>query len=339
MTEETTIVQRNAMSGRRAALRALGVLLGGGAAARAAVQGAWPQGRPIKLIAAFSPGSASDLLARALAPELARALGATVVVDNRPGAGGTIAATALVNAPADGYTLMSQTAAHAINPAVYPSLPYDTLKDIHGVAPFGAMPCVMVAAPAKGYRDVRDLVERAKTRPGVLNYASAGIGSSTHINAAKFAQAAGIEAVHVPSRGTAEALTEVMAGRVDWFFAPLASAISLVKEGRLQALAVGSGERAPALPGVPSMAEAGFAAAQYTSWAGVFVSARTPPAIAQRLHAAMLQALEATPVRERLAALGVTPMPMSAPQFDKFVADDVSAMAALVKSANLKLTN
>ena len=338
MAKETTI-QHHAIPGRRAALRALVALLGAATAARSGAQGAWPQGRPIKLIAAFSPGSASDLLARSLAPELARVLGATVVVDNRPGAGGTIAATALVNAPADGCTLLSQTAAHAVNPAVYPSLPYDTLKDIQGIAPFGAMPCVLVVAPAKGYRDVRDVVDRAKARPGALNYTSAGIGSSTHINAAKFAQAAGIDAVHVPSRGTAEALTEVMAGRVDWFFAPLASAVSLVKEGRLQALAVGSGERASALPGAPSMVEAGFSEAQYTSWAGVFVSARTPPAIVQRLHAAMREALEAVPVRERLVALGVTPMPMSAPQFDKFVADDVHAMAALVKSANLKLIN
>ena len=331
-------MQPHPIQDRRAVLRAAVALLCGGAGELAA-QGGWPQARPIKVIAAFSPGSASDLLARALAPELGRVLGATVLVDNRAGAGGTIAANALVNAPGDGYTLMSQTAAHAVNPAVYPSLPYDTLKDIRGVAPFGAMPCVMVAAPAKGYRDVRDVVERAKAHPGALNYASAGIGSSTHINAAKFAQAAGIDAVHVPSRGTSEALTEVMAGRIDWFFAPLASAVALVKGATLEALAIGSGDRSPALPGVPSMAEAGFPAAQYISWAGVFVSAKTPPAIVQRLNAAMLRALEAPSVRERMVALGVTPMPMSAPQFDKFVADDVRAMAALVKSANLKLAN
>ena len=312
MPQETAI-QSHPIQDRRAVLRAAIALLCGGAAGHAAARGGWPQERPIKVIAAFSPGSASDLLARALAPELGRVLGTTVLVDNRAGAGGTIAANALVNAPGDGYTLMSQTAAHAVNPAVYPSLPYDTLKDIHGVAPFGAMPCMMVVAPAKACRDVRDVVERAKARPGALNYASAGIGSSTHINAAKFAQAASIDAVHVPSRGTSEALTEVMAGRVDWFFAPLASAVA--------------------------MAEAGFPAAQYISWAGVFVSAKTPPAIVQRLNAAMLQALDTPAVRERLVALGVTPMPMSAPQFDKFVADDVHAMAALVKSANLKLAN
>ena len=306
MPQETAI-QSHPIQDRRAVLRAAIALLCGGAAGHAAARGGWPQERPIKVIAAFSPGSASDLLARALAPELGRVLGTTVLVDNRAGAGGTIAANALVNAPGDGYTLMSQTAAHAVNPAVYPSLPYDTLKDIHGVAPFGAMPCMMVVAPAKACRDVRDVVERAKARPGALNYASAGIGSSTHINAAKFAQAASIDAVHVPSRGTSEALTEVMAGRVDWFFAPLASAVALVKEGRLQALAVGSGERSPVLPGVPSMAEAGFPAAQYISWAGVFVSAKTPPAIVQRLNAAMLQALDTPAVRERLVALGVTP--------------------------------
>jgi len=310
---QETAIQSHPIQDRRAVLRAAIALLCGGAAGHAAARGGWPQERPIKVIAAFSPGSASDLLARALAPELGRVLGTTVLVDNRAGAGGTIAANALVNAPGDGYTLMSQTAAHAVNPAVYPSLPYDTLKDIHGVAPFGAMPCMMVVAPAKACRDVRDVVERAKARPGALNYASAGIGSSTHINAAKFAQAASIDAVHVPSRGTSEALTEVMAGRVDWFFAPLASAVA--------------------------MAEAGFPAAQYISWAGVFVSAKTPPAIVQRLNAAMLQALDTPAVRERLVALGVTPMPMSAPQFDKFVADDVHAMAALVKSANLKLAN
>ncbi|MDW3680544.1 tripartite tricarboxylate transporter substrate-binding protein [Cupriavidus sp. CV2] len=322
---------------RRSALCLILALVATAEGQTAVAQGnAWPKGRPIKLMVAFTAGSATDVVARVIAPELSRLLDATVVVENKPGAGGSIAAGALVQAEPDGYTLLVQSSAHVVNPAFFPHLAYSTQKDIRGVAYVGTSLFVMVVSPAKGFKDVRDVVVRAKAQPGGLNYGSGGIGSGAHLNGAKFAAASGISVLHVPSRGTGEALTETMAGRLDWTFAPAPTVGSLIKEGRLQALAVGSATRSAAFPSVPSMSEAGFPSAAYASWIGVFAPARTPNLIVDRLNDAIRHVVTTPAVKARLEALGTEPRPMSPQEFDKLIGEELHTMAELVKVANIK---
>jgi tripartite-type tricarboxylate transporter receptor subunit TctC len=314
-------------------LAAIGAL----AAPVALAQGTdWPKGQAIKFLVPFTAGSGTDVVARALAEAIAPVLGTTVVIDNKPGAGGTLAAASMVKAPADGYTVMIHSAGHLANPAIYPNLGYDTLADISGVTPLASLPNVMVTSPANGFKDVMDVVNRAKASPAKMNYGSAGNGSATHMNGEKFAAVAGIQALHVPFRGTPEALTETVAGRLHWFFAPMVSALPLIRDGRLQALAVGTSTRSNALPSTPSMAEVGFPAAEYTFWVGMFVSSKTPRPIVERLHAVTAEALSSPAVKDRLDKLGASPMQMTPAQFDKFIAEETQATAKLVKAANIK---
>jgi tripartite-type tricarboxylate transporter receptor subunit TctC len=196
---------------------------------------------------------------------------------------------------------------------------------------------VIVVSPSKGYKDVADLVAKAKSQPGGLNYASAGNGSATHMNAERFRVAAGIQAQHVPYRGTPEALTETAAGRIDWFFAPLVSALPLIQSGRLQALAVSTAQRSPMLPNIPSISEAGFASAAYTFWVGLFVTAKTPKPIVQKLHAGVMSVLAMADVRERLEKLGAAAMPMQQDAFEKYLDAETLAAAQLVKAAGIRI--
>lgn len=296
----------------------------------------WPKGKPLRILVGFTAGSATDVMARAISPDMARLLDATVIVENRPGAGGSIAAGQMVREPADGYTVVINSSAHAVNPAFLPNLPYDTLKDISAVGPLGTSLFVMVTSPDSGYKTVGDLIERAKASPGKLNYGSGGIGSGGHLNSAKLVSATGINVVHVPSRGTPEAMTETMAGRLDWVFAPAPAAVPMIKAGKLRALAVGPATRSLALPSVPSMTEAGYPQATYSSWVGMFISAKTPRPIVDKLSAVLAQVVALPSVQEKLLSLGTEPMPMLAPQFDQFVAEEVKAMQQLVKVANIK---
>ena len=247
-------------------------------------QSEWPRGQPIKLIVPFTAGSGTDVVARLLGEKLGPALDTTIVVDNRAGAGGTLGAALVAKAPADGYTLLVHSAGHLVNPALYPNLSYDTIKDFAGVTALASLPNVLVTAPGR-FKDVRDLVEQARSKPGTLNYGSAGNGSATHMNAEVFRFAAGIQAQHVPFKGTPEALNEVMAGRIDWFFAPMVSALSLVQSGKLKALAVGTAKRSDVLPQVPTTVEAGVPGSEYLFWVGLFAPAKTPGPIIDRLQA------------------------------------------------------
>jgi tripartite-type tricarboxylate transporter receptor subunit TctC len=224
-----------------------------------------------------------------------------------------------------------------VNPALYPKLSYDTLKDFDGISPLASLPNVIVVSPSKGYKDVADLVAKAKAQPGVLNYASAGNGSATHMNAEKFRVAAGVQAQHVPYRGTPEALTETASGRIDWFFAPLVSALPLIQSGRLQALAVSTAQRSPLLPNVPSISEAGFASAAYTFWVGLFVTAKTPKPIVQKLHAGVMSVLAMPDVKDRLEKLGAAGMPMAQDAFEKYLDAETQAAAQLVKAAGIRI--
>ncbi len=331
------------MTNRRQTLRLLGALPLAVAAATATIatpswaQGSpWPKAGPIRFVVPFTAGSGTDVIARVLAEKLGPALGAQIVIDNRPGAGGTLGAALVAKAPADGYTFLIHSSGHVVNPALYPKLSYDTLGDLEGVTPLASLPNVMVAAPGR-FRDVADLVAQARAKPDGLQYASAGNGSATHMNAEQFRLAAGLKALHVPFRGTPEALTETIAGRVDWFFAPLVSALPLIKDGKLQALAVGTATRSTALPQVPSVVEAGFKNAAYTFWVGLFAPAKTPKAVVERLHDEAMKALALPEVRERLDKLGATPMPMEQQAFSRYLADETQAAAALVKAAGMRI--
>jgi tripartite-type tricarboxylate transporter receptor subunit TctC len=300
-------------------------------------QSGWPKDKAITFVVPFTAGSGTDVIARTVAEKLGPLLGAQIVIDNKTGAGGTVGAALVAKAPADGYTLLIHSSGHVVNPALYPKLSYDTLKDFDGVSPLASLPNVIVVSPSKGYKDVADLVAKAKAQPGQLNYASAGNGSATHMNAEKFRVAAGLQAQHVPYRGTPEALTETAAGRIDWFFAPLVSALPLIQSGRLQALAVSTAARSPLLPQVPSITEAGFASAAYTFWVGMFVTAKTPKAIVQKLHAAVMAVLAMPDVKDRLEKLGAAALPMPQEAFEKYLDEETVSAANLVKAAGIRI--
>ena len=297
----------------------------------------WPRDKTITFIVPFTAGSGTDVIARTIAEKLAPALGTQIVIDNRTGAGGTVGAALVAKAPSDGYTMLIHSSGHVVNPALYPKLSYDTLKDFDGVSTLASLPNVLVVSPSKGYKDLADLVAKAKAQPGACNYASAGNGSATHMNAEKFRVATGVQAQHVPYRGTPEALTETSTGRIDWFFAPLVSALPLIQSGRLQALAVSTPTRSPLLPNVPSIAEAGFSNAAYTFWVGLFVTAKTPKPIVQKLHAALMTVLALPDVKERLEKLGASAMPMQQESFEKYLDTETLSAAQLVKAAGIRI--
>ena len=292
--------------------------------------------RPIRIIVPFTAGSGTDIIARVLGEQLSKALKQPVIVENRPGAGGTLGAGQVAKSAPDGYTLLVHSAAHVANPAMYASLPYDTLKDFAGVAPLASLPNVLVVSPSKGYRSVRDLVEHARAKPGELNYASAGIGSATHMNVELFRTVANFEATHVPFKGTPEALTETATGRVDFFFAPLSSALPFIKDGRLRPLAVGTLKRSPLLPEVPTTVEAGYPKSDYVFWVALLAPAATPRPIVDRLNVEAIKALNSPEARDKLAVLGAEPMAMTPAAFDEFLRAETERMTQVVKNAGIK---
>ena len=305
------------------------------ALAPAAFAQAFPD-KPIKFVVPFTAGSGTDIVARTVAEPMSRALGQPIVVENKPGAGGTLGAAQVAKSAPDGYTLLVHSAGHVANPAIYNNLPYDTAKDFVGITPLASLPNVLIVSPAKGWKSPQDMVTQARANPGKLNYGSAGIGSATHMNAEIFRDSAKFDAVHVPFKGTPEAMTETATGRIDFFFAPLSSALPLIKDGRLQALAVGTPQRSPVLPNVPTTVEAGFAKSEYTFWVALLAPAGTPKAVVDRLNAEALKALASPEVKEKLAVLGAEPMPMSAAAFDAFLKSETARMADVVKADGIK---
>jgi len=319
-------------------LRRLGTiaLIAGGLALVASVASAetWPS-RPIRAILPTAPGTGADTVFRLVFNQLSIQLGQQLVVENRGGAGGTIGTTAVAKADPDGYTLLGQSSTHAIAPALYNNLPYDVARDFAAVAPFGRMPTALVMAPSKGIKTIGEFVAAAKARPGAFTYASAGVGSVTHLTAERFRLSAGFEAIHVPFRGGGFR-PEVASGRVDFAFSPIAVAVPDIRDGRLLALAVSSRDRASALPDLPTTLEAGYANSDYAMWLGVFMPAKTPRAIVQRLHEETMKALKLPALRERLATLDLEPMPMTSAEFDAFVRDEIVSQGALAKAAGLQ---
>lgn len=298
-------------------------------------QVAWPKAQTIRFIVPFTPGSGTDVIARILANKLADSLGASIFVENKPGAGGTIGAGIVAKSNPDGYTFLIQSSGHVVNPSLYPGLSYDTLKDFAGVTTLAQLPNVLVTSPAAGYKSLPDLVSKALAEPGAKNYASAGNGSATHMNAEKFKLAAKINAKHIPYRGTPDAITDVMAGRIDWFFSPIVSALPLIKDGKLQALAVGSGKRSSALPEVPTTIEMGIPNSSYIFWVGMFAPSKTPSPIIDKMNAQIIQVMKSPAVVAQLDKLGAEPMLMAPKKFDQMVRDEMAAAAIIVKESGM----
>ena len=299
-----------------------------------AIAQTWPS-KPIRAILPIAPGTGADVIFRLVFNQLSIQLGQQIVVENRGGAGGTIGAAAAAKADPDGYTILAHSASHTIAPAIYPNMPYDPVRDFVGVAALGKMPTTLVMAPSKGIKTIGEFVAAAKAKPGAFTFASAGVGSSTHLTAERFRLSAGFEAVHVPFRGGGFR-PEVASGRVDFAFSPIAVAVPDISGGRLLALAVSGRKRASALPDVPTTLEAGYANSDYALWLGIFVPARTPRDIVDRLHRETVKALNLPGLRDRLATLDVQPMVMTPAEFDAFVKDDLINQAALAKAAGLK---
>lgn len=297
---------------------------------------AWPT-KPVHVIVPFTPGSATDIMARTVSEKLSLRLGQTMVVENRAGAGGTIGAAQVAKAEPDGHTILVHSSSYTVTPSTYKNLPYDTLRDLTGVAPLGLLPNVLVISPAKGIRSVKELIAAAKARPGSLNAAAIGVGSATHLNAERFRLGAGIDVVSVPFKGTPEALTEVMTGRVDYYFCPVNAALPLLKEGRLLALAVGSTKRSVALPELPTTLDLGIANSDYNFWVGMFAPAKTPREVVSRLYRETVSALHSPDVREKLSRLGAEPMEYSPEQFNAYLRKEIADNAALVKAAGIKI--
>jgi len=311
------------------------VALGASLGMSCAMAQAYPN-KPIKFVVPFSAGSATDIVARTVAEAMGKTLGQTILIDNRLGAGGTIAAAQVAKSDPDGYTILVHSSGHALNPSIYPNLGYDTIKDLTGVTALAAIPNVLVVNPAKGWKTQADLIAAVKAKPDQFNYASAGIGSGTHMNAEIFRIQAGIDALHVPYKGTPDAMTNVIGGSNDWFFAPLASALPLIRDGKLQALSVSTKQRASTLPQVPTSIEAGLPGSDYTLWIGMIVPSATPQPIVRKLHEEALKALNNPEIKERMAKLGADTMPMSSDAFNAYIRSEIEVAARIVKAANLK---
>lgn len=294
----------------------------------------WPAGQPIKVVIPFTAGSATDVIARTVFEQVGKQIGQTFVVDNRVGASGTLGANAVAKADPDGYTLLVNSSSHTITPSTFPNLPYDTEKDFAAVIPLANLANVLVVSPAK-YKTVKDLVDAAKAKPGALNYASAGAGSASHVNAERFLMAAKARAQHVPFKGAPEALREIVADRIDFYFTPLAPARGLINEGKLGAIAVSASQRSKALPNVPTTIEAGLPNSEYNFWIGVFAPSKTSAPVLERLHKEIAAALADPGVQERMTKLGADPMTMSAGDFRALIGKEIKDNADLVKAAGI----
>ena len=293
--------------------------------------------RPIRVISPFAPGSASDTVSRVVLDQVSQELGQPMVIETRPGAGGSLGFETVANANPDGYTIVTSSTSMGTEMVLHKSLPYDPVRDFVSVAMMGVQPTVLVASKQSGFKTVADLVAAAKAKPGALTFASAGVGSSSHMSGERLRLAAKIDVRHVPFRD--QGLTEVMAGRIDYYFIPLAAAAAALGSGQLSILAVSSPMRSPLLPDVPSIAEAGYPDAEFSFWVGLSAPAKTPRAIVDKLHDATEQALTNPTIVERLAKLGVEPKLMSVDDFDKFVKDDLAATVQLAKDAHIEPTD
>jgi len=292
--------------------------------------------KSIKIIVPFTPGSATDVMARIVGERLNAAWGQPVVVDNRPGAGGTIGIRETARAEADGYTFVVVSSGHAVNHVLYKDLQYDTLKDFAAVAMLGSLPSVLIVPPSLGVNSVKELVAMLKAKPGEYNYATAGIGSGAHVSAEKFNVAAGVKALHVPLKGTPPMLAETMAGRIQYAWVPAVSSMGPVKDGKVKPLAVSTAKRIDALPEVPTIAEAGFPEGESTFWVAMLAPAKTPREVVAKVNAEVIRALKSQDMVERLAKLGTVAMLMTPAESDAFIRREHEVLGKVMRDAGAK---
>jgi tripartite-type tricarboxylate transporter receptor subunit TctC len=325
--------------GYRMALAAWCVAIATGAAmvtADLALAQSWPT-KPVRVIVPFSPGSATDLVPRTVYDHVAAQLGQTIIIDNRPGGGTTVGTGVVAKAEPDGHTLLAHSNGLVTTPAIQANVPYDPVADFAAITPLSVVPMVLVISPEKKITTLKQLVDLAKAKPGTLNYAAAGIGTPPHLTMERFRIAAGFTGQLVPFRGAPEAVTEVLAGRVDVYFAPAPPVIEFIRQGKLKALAVSSAKRTVALPDVPTTLEAGFPDSDFDFWVGMFAPKQTPRAVVARIQAETVKALENPAVVAKLANLGTEPMTMSPEDFDVRVAKEARIAVELARAAKIPL--
>jgi tripartite-type tricarboxylate transporter receptor subunit TctC len=295
----------------------------------------WPS-KPVRMVVSLPAGSATDIIGRALAERLTAQLGQPFIVENRVGASGSIAQGFVAKAEPDGYTVLVHSSSGTVVPFTVPNLQFDVLRDFSGITMLANIPNVLAVAPGRGFRTVKDLVDFGKANPGRLNYATIGTGSATHLNAERFRLGAGIQATQVPYKGTAEALTDLIAGRVDYCFCPVSNVLPMARDGKLVALAVGSGKRASGMPDTPTTEEAGVPNSAYNFYVGMSVPSKTPRDIVRKLHAETVKALQSPEMKERYAKLSVDAQIFSPEEFDRYLRDEVKSNGELVRAAGIK---
>ena len=303
--------------------------------ASAAPAQVWPS-RPIKAVIPFGAGSATDVVPRMVFDRLAAELGQPIVIENRTGAGGTLGTAAVAKADPDGYTILAHSSALTISPAIFPNLTYDTAKDLSSVLMLGTSANVMIVPVTRPWKTVQDFFTDAKAKPGSISFGSVGIGSATHISGEKFRLAAGIEATHVPYRGGSEVITDILGGRIDFYFCPLSTALPLIREGQVRALVVSTPKRSADLPDVPTPGEAGLKGAETPIWYGVFVPAKTSREIVDKIHAAGTKVLTEPAMQASLKKLGVEALAMTPVEMDGLIVRDIAANLEVIKAAGIK---
>lgn len=293
--------------------------------------------KPVHILVALSPGSATDVAVRAVAGKLGDTWHQPVIVENRPGGAGAVAGQALLQADPDGHTLMAYSDGYAVNAALNANLPYDTLRDIARVSQLATFSTVLVTSPGSGIMSVKDLVALAKAHPGSVTFGSAGVGGGLHFSAEIFKMAAGIEATHIPYKGTPEALTDVLSGRVHFMFAPIGSALGFIKSEKLIALATGSAQRSPLLPNLPTVSETGVSGVQYELWAGLFAPAKTPASVRAQISRDIANVMAISEMRESLARQGFVYRPNTPEEFDRQVRSEVELIRKVAAAAHISI--
>ena len=291
--------------------------------------------KAIRIIVPFTPGSATDVMGRIVGERLNAAWGQPVVVDNKPGAGGTIGIREGARADPDGHTLVLVSSGHAVNHVLYKDLGYDTLKDLSAVAMLGSLPSVLIVPPTSSVNSVKELIAMLKASPGKYNYATAGVGSGAHVSLEKFNVAAGVKAVHVPLKGTPPILAETMGGRVDYAMVPAVSGMGPVRDGKVKPLAVTTAKRVGALPNVPTLGEAGLPEGESTFWLALLAPSKTPRDIIAKTNGEVQRALQSAEVKDRLAKLGTEPMAMTPAESDAFIAREYHELGKIMRDAGL----
>jgi tripartite-type tricarboxylate transporter receptor subunit TctC len=320
---------------RRQCLSLAGAATAAPALPRALWAQSWPS-RTIRVIIPFSAGSGIDIVGRMVLDAVSTQVRQPIVIENRTGAGGTIGAAAVAKSEPDGYTAMIHSAALPATRAMHPNAPFDVARDFAAVVSFGVVPLIVLVAPGSGIKTLQELTAAGRAKAGAITYASAGVGSGTHLAAERLRLAAGFQGIHVPLRGGPEALTEVMTGRVDFTCMPTAVVLPFVQDGKLKALAVSSPSRAPVLPEVPTTVEAGLPDSGYAQWFGLFLPGKTPRDIVERLHREAVTAMQAPGMPEKLAKQGMQPMPLSPAAFDAQIRAEIEMNLTLVKAAGLR---